>query len=92
MLELKAEYAKTRECSEREWWLAWKVPPARWDSEKRKWIWRTKAGLTGLQALVLQDYALSGYQTAVCHGVDEAIAQLKAWAGPRPDVLPEGWG
>jgi len=57
----------------------------------RKPIRGGKGGVTDAQRACLGLLEQCGFETAVCYGADEALAQLVEWAGPRPDVLPEGW-
>ena len=43
------------------------------------------------QAWWLRTLSMCGLSTYVAYGADDALAWLCEKAGPRPDVLPEGW-
>ena len=79
-LELKAEERRPKQKGE-QWWLYW------WPEEMSS----SHYGLTGHQARCLQDLHACGFQTMVAYGAQEAFDWLNEVAGPRPEVLPEGW-
>ena len=80
-LELKAEERRPRIEVPDAWWL----DVDRWEHHKSVW------GVTRAQARCLQDLHACGFQTMVAYGAQEAYDWLNEVAGPKPDVLPEGW-
>lgn len=51
----------------------------------------SRHGVRREQVLWLRTMAGCGFRTKVAYGADQALAWLVEQAGPRPDVLPEGW-
>jgi len=83
-LELKAEErrpARRDVLAQSDWWID-------------RTLWRgtsTRHGLTKAQHECLCDLHACGFQTMVAYGAQEAFDWLNEVAGPKPDVLPEGW-
>ena len=78
-LELKAPHLAPKRDPGHEWWLEDFGDAA------------SRHGLRREQAFWLRTMAGCGFRTKVAYGADQALAWLVEQAGPRPDVMPEGW-
>ena len=98
--ELKALPAPA-ETLPQEWWLGveswrWTVDssgdPVREAYITPAWKWqRTWHRVTASQLYELRQLHQCGFRTNVAYGADAALAFFDRVAGPKPDVLPEGW-
>lgn len=78
--ELKAPQHKPKRSVGERWWLDdWPEGQQTWHALRRdQWRW-------------LQLLSQCGFHTCVAYGHDEAEAFFVEAAGPKPEVMPEGW-
>lgn len=98
-VEIKAPHHAPRRAIDEQWWLEplpvrWTVDsdgdPARQVEVDGKWQYG-RHSVSADQLCKLRVLDGCGWATFVAYGADEALAWLCEQAGPKPDVMPEGW-